>query len=157
MKFKILLLTVSMVMAVNLGYACTCGAEDSPRIRFDRATAIFAGTVIGINDKAVKLRRARAYKGNVEKEILITRSGQETTCDIFFGKGDKYLVYANEVKLDEKPMLVTDVCAGTGRYANRKEDIKYLETPEPSPNFGELVPPKDQQARSKYKRKTKKQ
>jgi len=66
------------------------------------------------------------------------------------------LVYAYEVKLDNKVVFMTDVCAGTARYANAKEDIKYLETPEQFPDLGKLEPPTDKTARPKTQRKTKK-
>ena len=156
MKFKILLLIVSMLATGSLVYACTCGGEDSPRIRRDRAKIVFSGTVIEVNDKAVKLEVGKAYKGNVEKEIILTRRDQETTCDIFFSKGDKYLVYADEVKLDDKVVFMTDVCAGTARYANAKEDIKYLETPAEFPDLRNLESPTDRKSRPKTQRKKRK-
>ena len=156
MRFKILLLIVSILATWRLGYACTCGGEYSPRVRLDRAKIVFTGVVIEVNDKAVKLRVEKKYKGNVEKEFILTRSDQETTCDIFFSKGDKYLVYADEVKLDGKVVFMTDVCAGTARYANAKEDIKYLETPEQFSDLGKLEPPTDKTARPKTQRKAKK-
>jgi hypothetical protein len=116
-------------MTWSVGYACVCGGEDSPRVRLDQAKIVFSGTAIEVNDKAVKLEVEKSYKGNVGKEFILTRSNQETTCDIFFSKGDKYLVYAGEIKLDGKVVFMTHVCAGTDRYANAKEDIEYLETP----------------------------
>jgi hypothetical protein len=157
MKLKILLLVISVAVIVNSGYACTCGGEDSPRIRYDRAKVVFTGTVIEVSDKAVKLRVEKAYKGNIAKEFLLTRRDQETTCDIFFNKGDKYLVYAYEVKLGVQVAFMTDVCAGTDSYDNSREGIKYLEAPDPFPNLGELVAPKDKKARPKHKPKIKKQ
>ena len=147
MRFKIPLLIVSMLMTGSVSYACVCGGEDSPRIRFDRAKIVFSGSVIEVNRKAVKLAVEKTYKGNIEKEIVLTRSDLETDCDIFFSKGDKYLVYADEVKLDGKVVFMTDVCAGTKRYADAKEDIDYLETPARFPELRELDPPKDKKAR----------
>jgi len=156
MKFKILLFIVSMLSTWSLSYACTCGGEDSPRIRRDRAKIVFSGTVIEVNDKAVKLEVGKAYKGNIEKEVILAESYPATTCNIPFSKGEKYLVYANEAKLDDKVIFMTDVCDGTARYANAKEDIKFLETPEEFPDLGKLEPltvkkagPKNQRMRRK--------
>jgi|SRR5215831_9720063 len=155
-RFRILLLMASMLIIGSIGYACTCGGEHSPRVRLDQAKMVFSGTVIEVNDKAVKLEIGKAYKGNVEKEIILTRRDQETTCDIFFSKGDKYLVYADEVKLDDKVVFITDVCAGTARYANAKEDIKYLETPAEFPDLRNLESPTDRKSRPKTQRKKRK-
>ena len=157
MRFRILSLIASMLITGSVGYACTCGGEDSPRVRLDRAKIVFSGTVIEVNYEAVKLDVGKAYKGNVEKEVILARSYPETTCDIFFSKGEKYLVYADEVKLDDKVVFMTGVCAGTARYANAKEDIKYLETPEKFPDLGKLESPTDKKARLKTQRKRRKQ
>jgi len=146
-----------MLITGSIGYACTCGGERSPRVRLDQAKIVFSGTVIEVNNKAVKIEVGIAYKGNVEKEVILTRRDQETTCDISFSKGDKYLVYADEVKIDDKVVFMTDVCAGTARYANAKEDIKYLETPEEFPDLGKLESPTDKKSRPKTRRKKRKQ
>jgi hypothetical protein len=156
MKFKIFALIVSLLISARLGYACACGGEHSPRIRFDRADIAFTGVVIEVNDKAVKLEVEKKYKGDVEKEVVLTRRDQETTCDILFSKGDKYLVYAYEVKIGAKVVFMTDVCAGTNRYADAKEDIKYLETPASFPELGGIKSSKDKKARPPIKRITKK-
>jgi hypothetical protein len=156
MKFKMFALIVSMLISARLGYACTCGGEHSPRIRFDSADIAFTGVVIEVNNNAVKLEVEKKYKGDVEKEVVLTRSEQETTCDIFFSKGDKYLVYAYEVKIGAKVVFMTDVCAGTHRYPYAKEDIKYLETPASFPDLGRIKSPEDKKARPQAKRKTKK-
>ncbi len=156
MRFRILSLMASMLMTGSVGYACQCGGESSPRIRFDQAKIVFSGTVIEVNNKAVKLEVEKAYKGNVGKEFILTRRDQETTCDIFFSKSDKYLVYADKVKLDGKVVFMTDVCAGTDRHAYAKEDIEYLETPAQFPELGKLEPPTDKKARLKNQRKIKK-
>ena len=157
MRFRILLLMASMLMTGSVGYSCVCGGEDSPRVRLDQAKIVFSGTVIEVNDKAVKLEVEKAYKGNVGKEVILTRSYPETTCDIFFSKGDKYLVYADEVKLDDKAVFMTHVCAGTERYANAKGDLEYLETPVQFPDLGKLEPPTNKKARPKTQRKRRKQ
>ena len=156
MKIKILALLVLMLINVRLGYACVCGGEHSPRIRFDQADIAFTGVVIEVNDEAVKLEVEKRYKGKVEKEVVLRRRDQETSCDIFFSKGAKYLVYAYQLKIDDKLSLLTDFCAGTKRYVYAEEDIKYLETPESFPNLRGIESPKDKKARSQPKRKTKK-
>src|SRR5262245_17155947 len=88
-----------------LGYACVCGGETSPRIRRDRAKIVFSGTVIEVNDKAVKLEVGKAYKGNVEKEVILAESYPATTCNIPFRKGEKYLVYRSEEHTSELQSL----------------------------------------------------
>jgi hypothetical protein len=153
MRFRMLSLMAPMLIIGNVAYACVCGGESSPRIRLDQAKIVFSGTVIEKNAKAVKLEVEKAYKGNVGKEVILTRSDLETTCSVFFWKGDKYLVYADEVKLDGKVVFMTHVCAGTDRYANAKEDIEYLETPAQFPDLGKLGPPTDKKARPKTQRK----
>ena len=149
MRFRIFLLLAFTLTTGSVGYACTCGVEDSPKIRFDQAKIVFSGAVIEVNRNAVKLAVEKTYKGNIEKEIVLTRSEQETDCDIFFSKGDKYLVYADEDNLDGKVVFMTYVCAGTKRYADAKEDIDYLETPARFPELRELDPPKNKKARPK--------
>jgi hypothetical protein len=131
----------------SVGYACGCGGETSPRIRLDRAKIVFSGAVIEVHDEAVKLGVEKTYKGNVEKEVVLTQSNPKTTCDILFSKGEKYLVYAYEDKLDGKVAFITDVCAGTAISANAKEDIESLETPSRFPELRKLDPPKSIQAR----------
>ncbi|HEY7181662.1 MAG TPA: hypothetical protein VIC84_09605 [Blastocatellia bacterium] len=157
MRFKILSLIVSMLMTGSVSYACVCGGEDSPRIRLDRAKLVFSGSVIEVNRKAVKLAVEKTYKGNIEKEIVLTRSDQESDCDIIFSRGVKYLVYADEDKLDGKVVFITYVCAGTNRYADAKEDIDYLETPARFPELRELDPPKNKKARPKTEPKRRNQ
>jgi hypothetical protein len=147
MRFRILSLVASMLMTGSVGYACACGGESSPRVRLDQAKIVFSGVVLDVNRKAVKLEVEKAYKGSVEKETVLSRSDQETTCDILFSKGEKYLVYAYDNKLDDKVVLMTDVCAGTARYSDAKGDIEYLETPAQFPERRELDPPKFKKAR----------
>ena len=147
-----MLLMASMLITGSIGYACTCGGERSPRVRLDQAKIVFSGTVIEVNNKAVKIEVGIAYKGNVEKEVILAEGYPRTTCNIPFRKGEKYLVYANEVKLDDKVVFMTDVCDGTARYANAKEDIKFLETPEEFPDLGKLEPLADKKARPKNQR-----
>src|SRR5215471_7356097 len=156
MKLKILFFAVYLMAIVNMGYACTCGGENTPRVRFDRAKIVFSGTVIEKNEKVVKLRVEKAYKGTLEKEVVLKRRDQETTCDVFFRMEEKYLVFADEVKVDGKVMLETSVCAGTRRFVDSKEDVRFLETPDPVPNLGELVPPKENKAQPKTKRRIRK-
>jgi hypothetical protein len=131
----------------SMGSPCTCGGEHSPRVRLDQAKIVFSGVVLEVNDEAVKLGVEKTYKGNVEKEVVLTQSNPKNTCDILFSKGGKYLVYADEVRLDDKVVFMTDVCAGTARYANAKEDIEYLESPARFPEFRKLDPPKSIKAR----------
>lgn len=157
MRFRILSLIASMLITGSVGHACVCGGENSPRVRFDQAKIVFSGTVIEVNDKAVKLEVGKAYKGNVGKEVVLTRRNPETDCDVFFSKGDKYLVYADEVKLDDKVVFMTHVCAGTKIYAIAKEDIKYLETPGEFPDLGKPESPMDKKARPKTQRKRRKE
>jgi hypothetical protein len=133
----------------SIGYPCTCGGEVSPRVRLDQAKIVFSGVVLEVNDEAVKLGAEKTYKGNVEKEVVLTQSNPKNTCDILFSKGGKYLVYADEVRLDDKVMFMTDVCAGTARYANAKEDIEYLESPARFPELRKLDPPKSIKARQR--------
>ena len=129
MKPILFLLTISFFSA-NAVFACTCslgGIGNETKVKFDQATIVLIGTVIEINEKTLRIKTEKFYKGEPRDEIRLERSPCSCTCDVKFRLNDKFLVFAIPSKKDEQALFVTDVCAGTARADAGKKEIGYLD------------------------------
>ncbi|HXQ69139.1 MAG TPA: carboxypeptidase regulatory-like domain-containing protein [Pyrinomonadaceae bacterium] len=144
MRPVVLLLGVVIVvlLASPTANACSCGGSGPPCESFGRASAVFAGTVIGerLNERpkgerpkideidwvprAVKFSVEQAYSGvtTTEVEVFTGRGGGD--CGYGFKVGQRYLVYA--YRYQDK--LSTSICSRTQLFSQATEDLAFLGT-----------------------------
>lgn len=125
--------------------ACGCTIPD-PQTAFQRADAVFVGTVIStsnyvpflspkIHKKLAALGVSRAFDQRVVMEVSESWRGVTTTQVVVyngtgscispvFNVGVQFLVYALESQGD----LVAHGCIRTGLLVNAAEDLQYLQT-----------------------------
>lgn len=114
--------------------ACTCHAEEPPCVAFQKADAVFVGSVIEISE-------ARSVDTDTNKELLVSfRSFEQikgvsasnltvvtvtgSDCDFEFQVGKDYFVYAYRDPGTDR--LKTGLCTRTKRLADAEEDVTYV-------------------------------
>ena len=135
----VLLLLPSLAPVAN---ACTCGGG-SPCEAYAGASVVFVGRVTQTGVKAA----SRSFPANamsttftnggvtsaqfrVEEAFLGVRgvridiSGEGTTCDYSFTRGERYLVFA--YKNSETGTFHTNICSGTAPLAESNDGLTYL-------------------------------
>lgn len=119
---------------VNSGFACVCrGAEEPPCVAYQRADAVFIGTVAKftavdhgqtrLTELLVRFSVEEPFKGVAVGELEVaTATGSD--CDLEFKIGEQYLVYAYQVSQPKR--LTTGVCTRTKERSIAKEDIDEI-------------------------------
>jgi len=96
MKLRECLAPVAFILAsVTPGLACTC-IFSAPAAGFDRAEAVFTGTVIKAGKSEWTVEVTRVWKGDVESQIILFDAHAGTSCSTSgFKKGRSYLFLVN--------------------------------------------------------------
>ena len=129
-----LIVVVAVALAVpGWTLACTC-AVLPPQQAFARSTAVFAGTVTGIEGPAegsvvssadpVRVRFSvwRVWKGPRQRALVVSTARMSISCGYPFTTGGVYLVYA----YDRDGALETNLCTRTRPLALAAEDLLAL-------------------------------
>lgn len=113
----------------------TCGAGMTPAEAYQKAAAVFAGTVMDVTrletrlksgttvpHHEVKLKVGKSWKLVDREEIVVsTRSVYENTCGSF-KVGESYLVYADRMN----DTFYVAPASRTSLLANAREDLEFL-------------------------------
>ncbi len=106
-------------------FACSCARPDKPRVELERAAAVFAGEVTGIEtegrDLKVEIKVEKVWKGAVTRTITVQTARSSAACGYSFAAGKKYLIYAHG-----KESLSVSLCSRTSPLESAAEDLKEL-------------------------------
>lgn len=118
----VLLLPVSLLITTNVkpAHACRCSSLPSPLASFNNATAVFAGTLISVNQVEATFRVSQFWKGELSQNLVL-RNNLVSSCDLVFNAssvGQEFLVYAQ----GDRAYL----CSRTRLLSNAGEDLAEL-------------------------------
>ncbi len=149
---KILFIATSLfVLSANAASACLC-AQTTPQESLQNSEAVFSGRVFDVTEPSSAQRRlgrrnedpkflnrvkvtfevSKVWKGNNERQLVVTTYYPMNSCDYSFQEGQEYLVYASA----EDAQLKTGLCRGTKPLSDARADLAVLgegETPSCAP------------------------
>ena len=128
-----------LVLSSKIAVACSCVGVPSVAEAFGESKVVFSGTVIARLRYGVRFKVEKAWKGLSSDEIYIYTGNLRNSCDPWFEKGERWLVYAWDTQLyaDEQstaPISVELMAHGCHRNTlseNTAEDFKELGTGKP--------------------------
>jgi hypothetical protein len=134
MSIKLLIIFCFLFMTIGAtdAYACFCGPGPACEEVW-KTSAVFAGRVISVEklepageknpySKTVRLLVEEVFKGGPGSEVVLLQS--QSSCDVYFSLGERYLVYANESLIANR--LTTNSCTRTRLLSDASEDLAYL-------------------------------
>jgi hypothetical protein len=142
MKKVLILLLVAFyaVLPVGRAEACSCIPPEPPHAALAKATAVFSGRVVGIDEPAfptnslepvhITLNVERSWKGPLTEEIEVRTAISSASCGFTFEENKEYLVYANGDVND----LQVSLCSRTALIENASADLA---------SFGRGITPED--------------
>lgn len=131
-----------MLVASDAALGCVCfGMPEKPtpeqaRARlvkdFHEAFAVFSGEVIALDRFKVKFKVDKLWKGDFGDEIIMSTGAKDngdgtyttSSCDYHFKLGEKYLVYAYGVSVEE---MQAHVCTRTSTLNYVEQEMKELD------------------------------
>jgi len=142
----LLLVVLFFSFPANAFQVCECGPEGTPSENFDRAFAVFTGTVEDVFRKftpdrfEITFKVHKSWKGARNEKIKIYTSGRDAfalireglTCGYNFEKNKTYLVYSYRDKNRHGPSFVS-YCGGTKPIEQAEQDMEQF--PEPIFSF----------------------
>lgn len=109
---------------VESAFACRCPRNPPSCVNFSKADAVFVGTVkkvsTGEGFTSVLFSVEQSFHGVKTTEIELKNA--MTSCEMGFGEGKTYFVYAYG---DAKTFFGTNQCSGTQEITNAAEDLSY--------------------------------
>ena len=139
-KSSLIILSAALLLLFQTdAFACRCGQPTNEKSferaaavekSFEKASVIFSGEVIKLDDFRATLKVEKVWKGKFKEEIVMLTGTTKTaewyqfsTCDYDYVFGQKYLIYAN----GSEDKLKTSLCSRTKSLRSAEEDIKALE------------------------------
>ncbi len=123
-----------LLISFDTASACSCITPENATVALRKSKLAFFGRVVTINNGEVRFSVERYWKRTGRR--FITLEIGESSCDMEFALGERYLVYAYNTKvttysregvfISEKNILTTDVCSRTGRLIHVRSDLKEL-------------------------------
>jgi hypothetical protein len=98
---------------------CVCGAV-TPSDGFDRAQAVFTGTVIKASKSTWTVSVQRVWKGDVESVVTLRDAHAGTSCASSFRRGATYLFLVNVESVNGAVRYSPQVCNWTNRLKSDK-------------------------------------
>lgn len=109
--------------------ACSCMAPGSASEELSKSSAVFSGTVTGIqsigNSKQITLNIDRSWKGDVASSTKVSTGMDSAGCGFEFEVGSSYLVYATQSEGE----LYTGLCSRTALLSSASADVLALGEP----------------------------
>jgi hypothetical protein len=130
-KTLLIILSAALLLLFQIDvFACRC-FPPSVKKSFEKATVIFSGEVIKLDEFRATLKVEKVWKGKPKEEIVMltgtikTPEGyyQSSSCDYGYVLGQKYLIYA----YGSEDKLKTSACSRSKTLEYAEEDIKELE------------------------------
>lgn len=112
---------------------CSCLPPPPPREALARADAVFAGTVLSVEERrgeggmatlAVRIAPTRRWKGAAADTVTVHTPDNSAACGVAFTPGEAYLVYASGA--DE---LGVNLCSRTRPLAGAEDEVEALGEP----------------------------
>lgn len=119
---------VSVWLVPERAEACSCVVPPAPKVALAQSTAVFEGTVRGIDEHqpaqqaAVRFEVSRVWKGELTSRVVVSTTDMGSMCGFAFAVGTPYLVYAS----GEGAALSTGLCTRTKASADAKDDFQAL-------------------------------
>lgn len=120
---------LAAVQAVQIAAACSCAEPPPPKQALEKASAVFSGKVVEIQQgqqqfapKRVTFEVDRSYKGVDAGRVVVTTASDGAMCGFGFQQGKSYLVYG----YGDKEALNTNLCTRTKSIENAGDDLKEL-------------------------------
>jgi hypothetical protein len=108
------------VLSPNKVFACSCG-EPSVQQRFELSSVVFTGTLVSKDKEGGNIFSVdKVWKGNPADGYV--HSGFLGMCGTEFEKGNKYLVFTENLKGKES----TSLCSGDKLITEASKDIRAL-------------------------------
>ena len=133
----VILFTLGLSTSPELSWACSCEVPPTPTIGLSRADVVFAGTVVGIEERKMKSGEAviaiefsvsQIWKGIVDDKITVFTGLDEAQCGYTFSVGQDYLVYGdteNYVSY-ELGFPVATICDRTKPLKGAENEVEEL-------------------------------
>jgi hypothetical protein len=128
-------LSITFIL-LSYGHASACYCIRVPDVAesLGKAKVVFVGKVVARARYGVWFKVERAWKGISSDTIYLYTGNLRNDCDPWFEKGERWLVYAEDVTLyrDEEGTIPAGVklmaqgCKRTALLANAAEDLKEL-------------------------------
>jgi hypothetical protein len=122
----------TLFAGVNSASACDCHYDGPPCEGFWRAPVVFAGYVVAVRpvraasgegpSRRIQFRVTEGFRGTTDGAV-IDLFGYDTSCDLFFGPGERWIVYAHP-RSDGKGFSA-GTCSGSKRVEEATEDLEY--------------------------------
>ena len=117
--------TLMMLARPGSAAACSCVRRENSEEAFQRATALFRGTVTAVempsagdsNAVTVRVRVSTSWRGPIGPQAVVYTSRWSTACGYDFAIGVEYLIYASGAE----DRLSKNTCARTGVYASHPD------------------------------------
>lgn len=154
----VVLLVANLLLASTFGaqaaHACSCASGVTPEETFQTSDAVFSGEVVDVSEDyfapstapglhlgPVTFHVEEAWKGVSEGETVVVHGhGDSASCGMYFGEGERYLVYAYRTGEAGDGPLATNVCMGTRLLAGAEAYPQGLGSTEPVLPETEEVP-----------------
>jgi hypothetical protein len=125
-----------LVLVARQALACSCAEPPPPKESLAKATVVFSGKVVKIEQdvpgdpnaprdimpKRVTLEVKETWKGTRKRRVVITTAGDTAQCGYPFQDGKIYLVYC----FGKKEKLNTNLCTRTTLLESAAADLKDL-------------------------------
>jgi len=113
--------------------ACSCAPPPTAKASLEKASAVFTGKVLKIEDagkfeRAITLQVAQVWKGVKAKEVVVYTANNGAACGFEFEKGKSYLIYAGQEQREgeKEKVLATNICTRTAALDTAQGDLKEL-------------------------------
>lgn len=112
MRKVVYILGVAAFLLFNVSetFACMC-AFSTPAQAFDRADAVFSGTISEGEKGKWKITVDRVWKGKVEEESRLRNLSPESSCAPYFTPGKRYIVFADNDASQQEATFNPNVCS----------------------------------------------
>lgn len=130
-KFLIITSFLFLTFYAEKTYACSCLAPDPNKSlqeqvgeAYKNSSAVFSAKVLSVSEtsqgenKKVKLRLTKTWKGKLSKSITITTAMDSAMCGYNFEAGKTYLIYAYG---KNSKSLSTNICSRTSEITVTKD------------------------------------
>lgn len=123
---------LSLSFFVTDGLACKCAGRPV-WMKVSESDVVFIGKVLSVRSvenettgdehtRQARFQVETCFKGDKQSEIIVGTS--LTTCGIWFGVGERYLVFARAVGKENR--FFTGVCSGTDEVKDSAAEIAFL-------------------------------
>jgi hypothetical protein len=123
---KCLTALIFIVASGTSSLACSC-MFTTPSEGFDRAKAVFTGTVVAAGKSKWTVAVKRVWKGEIGSQVVLFDAHAGTSCATKYEVGKKYLFLVNIEEVDGRVRYSPQVCNWGARLRSHKVIIRERE------------------------------